>query len=392
MPFVTMIVSMPFSQSFARVLTVAFALSLSTSLPAQTPPRPATPTLDEKIGQMLMVGFRGTSATADSSIAHAIRQYHLGSVILFDVDVERGTADRNIVSPTQLKALVDSVQSFARVPLFVAIDQEGGRVNRLKTIYGFPASVSAQYLGTLNQLDSTTHYAESTARTLKSLGITVNFAPVVDLNTNPDNPVIGRLERSFGADPALVTRHALAVVAAHRAQGVVPVFKHFPGHGSAWNDSHLGMADVTETWREQELAPYRTAIAAGALDAIMTAHIFHGKLDAKHPGTLSQYVIGTLLRKDLGFNGLVFSDDMQMKAIVNFYGLEQAIELAVNAGVDVLTFGNNARPYEPDIAERAFRTVKSLVERGRIPIARIDEAYARILDTKTRYGVLAGAR
>jgi beta-N-acetylhexosaminidase len=103
-------------------------------------------------------------------------------------------------------------------------------------------------------------------------------------------------------------------------------------------------------------------------------------------------VIGTLLRKDLGFNGLVFSDDMQMKAIVNFYGLEQAIELAVNAGVDILTFGNNARPYEPDIAERAFRTLKSLVERGRIPVARINEAYARIVDTKTRYRVLGGAR
>jgi beta-N-acetylhexosaminidase len=124
----------------------------------------------------------------------------------------------------------------------------------------------------------------------------------------------------------------------------------------------------------------------------MTAHIFHAKLDATHPGTLSRQVIGTLLRRDLGFSGLVFSDDMQMKAIVDFYGLEQAIELAVNAGVDILTFGNNARPHEPDIAERAVRALKSLVERGRIPMSRIDEAYARIHDLKTRYGVMSGRR
>lgn len=369
-----------------------FLLALGVTVGACAQPKAEGPSLDEKIGQMLMVGFRGTVATSDSTIARYIRDYHLGSVIFFDIDVERMVPDRNIASPAQVRALVDSLQSFAKVPLFIAIDQEGGRVNRLKVAYGFPGSVSAQYLGGLDNLDSTRHYADITARTLKELGINVNFAPVVDLNTNPDNPVIGRIQRSYGADPALVARHAMAVVEAHKAHGIVTTFKHFPGHGSAWNDSHLGMADVTETWRDIELAPYRTAIEAGVLDAIMTAHIFHAKLDADHPGTLSRHVIGKILRKDLGFGGLVYSDDMQMKAVADFYGLEQAIELAVNAGVDILTFGNNTHSYEPDIAERAFRTLKSLVEQGRIPMSRIDEANARILDVKTRYGVIDGTR
>ena len=145
-----------------HLLLTLFLLSATTAC-AQPPQGPS---LDEKIGQMLMVGFRGTVATSDSSIARYIRDYHLGSVIFFDVDVERMKPDRNVASPAQLKALVDSLQSFSAIPLFIAIDQEGGRVNRLKTPYGFPASVSAQYLGRINNTDSTRFYADRAARTL----------------------------------------------------------------------------------------------------------------------------------------------------------------------------------------------------------------------------------
>jgi beta-N-acetylhexosaminidase len=316
----------------------------------------------------------------------------LGSVIFFDVDVELKKAERNIASPAQVTALVDSLQSFARVPLLVAIDQEGGRVNRLKTTYGFPASVSAQYLGGLNNPDSTRAYAERTARTLKALGINVNFAPVVDVNSNPDNPVIGKLERSYSADPEVVTAHARIVTAAHRAQGIITTFKHFPGHGSAWNDSHVGMADVTTTWAASELIPYRRAIEAGELDAIMTAHIFNANFDKDHPGTLSKRMLTGMLREELGFKGVIFSDDMQMKAVASFYGLEQAIELGINAGIDILTFPNNASVHVPDIAERAFTTIKMLVTTGRISEARIDQSYERIMQLKRQYGVTARTR
>ena len=373
------------------LLTLLFASSLLGSAAAGAQPAPR-PTLDEKIGQMLMIGFRGMVATSDSSIARDIRRYHLGSVIFFDVDVELKKAERNIASPAQLTALVDSLQSFARVPLLVAIDQEGGRVNRLKTTYGFPASVSAQYLGRLNNTDSTRAYADRTARTLKALGINVNFAPVVDVNLNPDNPVIGKLERSYSADPEVVTTHARIVTAAHRAQGIITTFKHFPGHGSAWNDSHVGMADVTTTWAASELIPYRRAIDAGELDAIMTAHIFNANFDKAHPGTLSTRVLTGMLRDELGFKGVIFSDDMQMKAVTSFYGIEQAIELGINAGIDILTFPNNASVYVPDMAERAFTTIKMLVSTGRISEARIDQSYQRIMQLKRQYGVTAASR
>lgn len=368
-----------------------FLLLLSSSI-ACAQPVAQGPTLDEKIGQMLMVGFRGTVATSDSSIAKIIREYHLGSVIFFDFDVELKKADRNVASPAQLKALVDSLQSFSKIPLLVAIDQEGGRVNRLKTTYGFPASVSAQYLGRINNTDSTRFYADRTARTLKSVGINVNFAPVADVNSNPDNPVIGKLERSYSADPEIVATHARVVTAVHKEHGIVTTFKHFPGHGSAWNDSHVGMADVTTTWADSELIPYRRAIEANELDAIMTAHIFNANFDKDHPGTLSKRVLTGMLREELGFEGVIYSDDMQMKAVADFYGLEQAIELGINAGIDILTFGNNTHQYEPDIAERAFKTIKMLVETGRISEARIDESYQRIMTLKRSYGVIDATR
>jgi hypothetical protein len=171
--FVTMIVAMTSSRPIARALSVLLTLTIGTPVHAQHPPHTATPSLDEKLGQMLMVGFRGHVATADSSIARNIRDLHLGSVILFDVDVERGTPDRNIASPAQLKALVDSLQSFAHLPLFIAIDQEGGRVNRLKTTYGFPASVSAHYPGMVARGTIRT----SAWRTSRTHGASTNWPP-----------------------------------------------------------------------------------------------------------------------------------------------------------------------------------------------------------------------
>ncbi|HKL18642.1 MAG TPA: glycoside hydrolase family 3 N-terminal domain-containing protein, partial [Halalkalibaculum sp.] len=165
-------------------------------------------TLDEKIGQMLKVGFRGLSVDENSPIVEDIRKYHIGGVVLFDYDVPRDTALRNISSPGQVQNLVQDLQRFADIPLIIAIDQEGGRVARLKTRYGFEKSVSAQYLGSLQNADSTRKYAHQTGQTLSELGINTNLAPVVDVNINPENPVIGGIERSFSDDPSVVTRHA----------------------------------------------------------------------------------------------------------------------------------------------------------------------------------------
>ncbi len=336
-----------------------------------------------KAGQMLMIGFRGLEVDETSSIIRDIRERNIGGVILFDYDVPSQSPVRNIRSPQQLKTLVADLQKAAAVPLFIAIDQEGGRVCRLKETCGFPPSVSAKYIGSLDKIKTTKKYADMTAEALSDLGINLNCAPVVDLNTNPDNPVIGKLERSFSADPAVVTRHALAVIDSLHTHGVLSAIKHFPGHGSSRSDSHKGFVDVTDTWSVKELKPFRNIVKSGRCDMVMTAHIFNAKLDPVWPATLSSRVTGEILRRDMGYGGVVVSDDMQMKAIRECYELEPAIEKAILAGVDILLFANNS-VFETDIASRAIAIIEKLVREGKIPARRIDESCARIMKLKEK--------
>ncbi len=353
-----------------------FFILVCTSLAAKP-----TDSLDLKIGQLLMVGFRGTSISDSSPIVQDIRAGRIGGVIFFDYDVLQKQSGRNIQSPRQVKSLCALLQSYATLPLLIAIDEEGGKVNRLKSRYGFPRTVSAASLGRLNSLDSTRHYAAQTANLLSELGITLNFAPVCDVAVTPENPVIAKLERSFSSNPDSVAMHACEVVAAHRAQKVLTALKHFPGHGSSKSDSHLGFVDVTSTWTPSELVPFQTLIAQGNADIVMTAHIFNAQWDTL-PATLSKKVIQGLLRDTLGYNGVVCSDDMQMKAVSAHYGLEDALKLALNAGVDMLIFGNNL-DYDEHIAQKACEAIKRLVLRGDVALERIEEAYRRVMRLKS---------
>ncbi len=280
--------------------------------------------LDNKIGQMILVGFRGLDVNDSSSVVRDIKKYHIGSIILFDYDVELKSPVRNIESPKQVKSLVSKLQKYSNVPMFVTIDQEGGLVNRLKEKFGFPKTVSAQQLGKTGNFDTTAKYALSIAKTLKSLGINLDFAPCVDLNSNPDNPVIGKKERSFSDNPNLVEKHAEVFLNAFRRNKIYGTLKHFPGHGSSKADSHLGFVDVSDTWKKEELKPYSDLIKKKKCDFIMTAHIFNKNLDDKYPATLSKKILTGILRDSLNFNGVIFSDDMQMRAIADHYGLESA--------------------------------------------------------------------
>lgn len=346
-------------------------------------PEPAEADLDFKIGQMLMVGFRGLEVAETDFIVRDIRERHLGGVVLFDYDVPSQQPVRNIASPAQLQALVTSLQSAAATPLLVAVDHEGGIITRLKEKFGFPASVTHQSLGRLDNPETTTAEAAQMAGTLAAAGINLNLAPVVDLCLNPDNPIIARYERCFSADPDVVTTHALRFIEAHHQQQVLCTLKHFPGHGSSREDSHQGLVDVSQTWSELELEPYARLIEAGQVDAIMTAHVFNANWDEAYPATLSPAVITTLLREKLGYDGVVISDDMQMGAIVQYYGFETALQKAIEAGVDILAFANNS-VYEEDVASRAIGFIKGLVDAGTISKARIDESYRRIRQLKTR--------
>jgi beta-N-acetylhexosaminidase len=351
---------------------------------AQNPELSKIVSIDEKIGQMLLIGFRGTEINEKSKIVQDIKRFNLGCIIIFDYDQPSKSPKRNIVNAKQLKLLCSNLQKYAPTKLFIGIDQEGGKVNRLKTRFGFPPTVSAQYLGKLNNSDTIKKYSESTAAILSELGINLNFAPCVDLNSNPLNPAIGWFERSFSADPKIVSDIAMEIVNINNRHNVISTLKHFPGHGSSKDDSHLGFVNVTDTWESKELIPYSTLIKSGNCDMIMTAHIFNSKLDPVYPATLSKKILTHILRDSLGYNGVIISDDMQMKAIAEHYGLNTAIEKAINAGVDILSFANNTFVYEEDIAERAFTTLKDLVESGKISKERIDESYQRIMKLKNK--------
>jgi beta-N-acetylhexosaminidase len=356
------------SKSFFKLVIFFYAFAL-TEVVAQT-----RDSLDIKIGQMILIGFPG--AKVDDKVLEEIRQGKVGSIIIF----EKNIPARN--SYAELKKMTWTYQRAAPIPLFIAIDQEGGRVNRLKEKYGFPRSVSAARLGKFT-LDSVQFYAETTAATLAGLGINVNFAPVVDLSSNPTNPIIAKPERAFSSRADSVTLFAKEVILQHRKLGIVSVLKHFPGHGSSKDDTHLGIADVTNTWNENELYPYKTLIDSGEVDAIMTAHIVNKKLDAAgNPGTLSKKVIDSLLRRQFHFNGVVFSDDMQMHAITKHYGLEEAIKLSINAGVDILTFSNNISGSQERTVDKVHEIIKKFVQNGTISHERIDESYNRIMSLK----------
>jgi len=248
--------------------------------------------------------------------------------------------------------------------------------------YGF-AAASEYYFG--KPLSSYTPEDAGEAALLagiaKSPGV---YAPVADVNVNPDNPIIGRYERSFSADPDIVTAHSLEVIEAHHEMGVLTTLKHFPGHGSSTGDSHLGFVDVTDTWAPVELEPFGNIIAAGQADVVMTAHIYNANLDPNYPATLSHSTITGLLREQLGWDGVVVTDDMGMGSITQYYGFDLAIALAIGAGADILAYANNSSVFDPTIPARAFAVIKGLVEQGVITESRIDQSYQRITQLKER--------
>ncbi len=339
--------------------------------------------LERKIAQMLLLGFPGETLEPDSPIDQAIRTYGVGGVVLFDNNVDLGVTNRNISGPAQTKQLTTAMQQASEVPLLIAVDQEGGIVARMKDRYGFPPSVSAQYLGEQNQLELTRASAYGIAATLAEYGFNLNLAPVVDLNSNPDNPVIAFKQRSFSPDPALVTAHATEYIKSHRNRRILTCLKHFPGHGSSRDDSHMGLTDVTRYWSEDELLPYRNLINQGLCDMVMTAHTFNTAIDPDFPATLSKTTIDGILRKRLAFDGVVVSDDLYMGAIVQHYSYETAVEKAINAGVDLLVVAND-KAYRPDIMPHTVQLLLDLVQQGRIPKARIDQACGRIMALKKR--------
>jgi beta-N-acetylhexosaminidase len=345
--------------------------------------------LKERIGQMIMIGFRGTEISEDSYIVKAIKDIKIGGVILFDFDIPSKSFPRNILNPEQTKKLIFDLQGYSSTSLFVAVDAEGGKINRLKPEYGFSDFLSPKELGEIGDTEITRKEALKLSQELKNLGFNMNLAPVVDVNINSNNPVIGALGRSFSSDPQKVALHAQAFIEAHNQNNVITVAKHFPGHGSSSGDSHLGMVDVTETYKEEEIIPYKILQDKGLLNAVMTAHIFNRKIDKDYPATLSSIFLTDILRKEIGFKGIIISDDMQMEAITNYYGIEEAIIKAINSGGDIVLFSNNSPlGFDEELPYKVQGIIYQAVKNGKIPEERIIESSNRIYNLKKEFKII----
>lgn len=362
-----------------RVLAPLFTLFWLLISSAQA--APSLPSVEVMAGAMIMTGFQGVSVPAP--FLEAVRKGHVGGVILFDRDMTSGSS-RNITSPAQLAHLTTTLQAQAPRPLLIAVDQEGGHVRRLKPAQGFASLPSAQEMSSLSEAEIF-RLGQKAGREMARAGINVDLAPVVDVHVSRQSPGLGDLGRMFGSNAAAVSRLALAFAAGLEKSGVIPVLKHFPGLGSASLDSHRDLPDISKTWRQSELFPYSEAFQQGWKGMVLVAHVYHSGLDRERPASLSPKIIEGLLRERLGWQGVVISDDLQMGAVNKGYSLEKIVRLAIEAGNDILLFGNNLQ-YDPALHEKVFRILIGLVHQGVIPVQRLERSWRRIEALKTRLG------
>jgi beta-N-acetylhexosaminidase len=326
------------------------------------------------IGQMLMLGFIGTSSAEHwpQQLAQQIRAGQVGGVIMLG---------RNFKDRDGTRSLTELFRNSATgSPTLIALDQEGGLVQRLGVRLGYPALPAAETIGRVMSEKQARQIFDAIATMVREAGFNVNLAPVVDLGIDPQNEAVVNTHRTYGEDPQVVTRYARAFVAAQRKQGILSVLKHFPGHGSSRQDSHDGLADITSTWSESELDTFRALINEGYADAVMTGHLVLRRMDPLGvPVSLSESAVTGVLRGELGFSGLVFSDDLQMAAIREQYGGEESIIMAINGGVDVLMF---AHPESPEFPLTIISTIKKAIADGRISKRTVESAWRRIESAK----------
>ncbi len=345
--------------------------------------------LKKMIGQMIIMGFRGTEASSESGTGEAIKDLNLGGVVLSDYDVPSQSFPRNIINPEQTKKLISELKTLSP-SLFVAVDVEGGQINRLKPAYGFSQILSAEKMAQDATLALTNQEAEKISQELQQAGFNMDFAPVVDLNLNPKNPIIGKLERSFSNNAQMVTANATVFIEKLHSYKLISVAKHFPGHGSSFTDSHQGLVDITDTFQESELIPYFELQKQGLLEAVMVGHLINRNIDEELPASLSEKFLQGILRKQIGFEGVIISDDIQMGAIINEYGFEESLIKAINAGCNIVAFSNNSRTaaYDKNLAYKVADAIFEAVKEGRISQEKIIESAQKIHDLKKKFGLI----
>ncbi|GAA0448276.1 hypothetical protein GCM10008983_27980 [Lentibacillus halophilus] len=326
--------------------------------------------LDEKIGQMIISGVDGTKMTTETK--NIIQKHHVGGIILYGNNINSQTQTVNFLN--EMKA----ANTDNPYPLLLGVDEEGGRVTRMPD--GVKSLPSSRSIGELNNKDVSFNVGTILGEQMKAFGFNLDFAPVLDVNSNPDNPVIG--DRSFGDNPDIVARLGIQTMKGIQSEGIISAIKHFPGHGDTGKDSHLQLPKVDKSYEELselELIPFKRAISEGA-DVSMVAHILLPKIDPNDPASMSEEVITGILREDYNFDGVVMTDDLTMEAITDHYHVAQAAVQSVKAGADLLLVGHN-----PDLIATVFDKLKSAVENGEISEDRIDQSVERITDLKEKY-------
>ncbi|GFZ88521.1 hypothetical protein GCM10010978_30100 [Compostibacillus humi] len=327
--------------------------------------------VEEKIGQMIFSSISGTELGAEEE--KLIHQYKVGGIIV---------NKKNITSPSQMVAYMNSLKEENKnnVPLFFGIDQEGGRIAKLP---GDLRAIPSHFeIGKQNDPSFALEIGTVLGKLVNSFGFNVNFAPVLDINSNPENPVIG--DRSFGINPDVVSKLGIQMMKGIQGENIIPAIKHFPGHGDTSVDSHVELPVVQKTVAEleqMELIPFKQAIAEGA-DMVMIAHILLPSIDPKFPSSMSETIITELLREKIGFDGVVITDDMTMEAITNSFDIGKASVMSVKAGADIVMVA-----HEFENVVKAITALTTAVENGEITEERIDQSVERILKLKNKYSL-----
>lgn len=340
--------------------------------------------LREKVGQLFIVrpealAENSNAETApatdrvDNAVISRIEEYPVGGIALFS---------RNITSAEQLPMFISDLQSSSKYPLFIAVDEEGGRVARIANsdFFNVASYKSMEDIGKAGDASKAEEVGRQIGLYLKELGFNLDFAPVADTNTNPQNIVIG--DRSYGSDPALVARMVSAQLDGMHDRGIMGTLKHFPGHGDTKDDTHSGYVSIEKTWdelKECELVPFITALPKA--DMVMVSHITAVNVTSdKLPTSMSETMINGKLRNELGYDGVIITDAMAMGAVADNYTSAEAAVTAVKAGVDIVLMPQNL--------DEAFNGVMNAVTDGEISMARLDESVMRILKLKARYKLI----
>jgi beta-N-acetylhexosaminidase len=357
---------------FRRLAAILALLSLPATAHAAT--------LEQMAGQMIVVGFQGDDVAdaAVETLRDELAAGRLGGVMLLKINVK--SLDAVAAMNAAFRAASPGLLPF------ITLDQEGGAVERLTKEVGFKEIPNAAAIAAENSPEQAEAIYAEMASAIAELGFTVNFGPVADVNLNKDNQIIAKFGRAFSDDPAVVARYDAAFIKAHHAAGLLTALKHFPGHGSSTGDSHEGFVDITQTWQAGELDPYRALIADNLADMVMVGHLYHADYSdagTQTPSSLSPQWITGVLREDLGYDGVVISDDLEMGAIRDHFTLEQTVTMAVRAGMDVLLFSNTAK-YRASLGQEILDILVAEAEADQAFAARIEESYERIVQLKSR--------